>query len=712
MDKIDELKRKVRERLGEAGISDEGIMSDTYRTFVNEEKEETILKTFFERYCDFAGSMLSFLRKQKSEQLEEEIEIAGLKISSGSVIAATILTVFLGFLSMLPFVVIGNMGYSFFILITFLFIAYIIYTYPTYSAEITRIKAQQESVLAMLYMTIYMRVNPVLENAILFASSHLQGPLGRDLKRIIWLLNMEKVDSIEEAINVFVPLWMRRNKDFVKAFTTLQSVLLQSTKENQERILDKALSSILNDTYEKMKHYSHDLKMPVLLINTFGLMLPLIGLIAFPMVSIFMSESISMSYIFFGYIIVLPALIQFLSQRAIAKRPGAFSAPDISSIPGLPPKNYFLLKRKDGTKKLIPLIPVAIILALIIMTPGLLHIFLRTIPVYMKGKSGAPGFIPAGVKEEYNIINVLEVMLIPIGIAVGLFILFYGRSIQKKKFRDNIIEIEDDLSVSLFQIANQFTENIPVEIGISNFVNHYEMLNLKKRQIYTFFSKVINKMRTSGKTFEQSIFDHQEGVILKYPSVLLKEIMWIITESSRKGSEVVYNILMKVSVYLDNVKKIKDLIYDLLHDTVTSIDFQAKFMAPMISAMVSSLTLVMVESLYKLFQRINAMMQSLTSVMISSSSSNFFINIINFAKITPPTLFQTLVGIYLIEAIVLFSKLSNGIEYGFDEIESDVSTARNIMTAMIIYVFLSVIMIVMFKKILMPQIFAEGAMSG
>ena len=198
--KLEELREQVRKRLGESGVVDNDITSENYKTFVKEEEDEGLLKGFFSRYCDFSGNILSFFRNQKVDSLDEAIEIAGLKISSGSVIAATVLTVLLGFLSMLPFVVIGSMGYTFFTLMTFLFLAYVIYTYPEYSAEVTKIKAQQESVLAMLYMTIYMRVNPVLENALLFASTHLHGPLGKDLKRILWLLNMEKVDSIEEAI--------------------------------------------------------------------------------------------------------------------------------------------------------------------------------------------------------------------------------------------------------------------------------------------------------------------------------------------------------------------------------------------------------------------------------------------------------------------------------------------------------------------------------
>ena len=417
------------------------------------------------------------------------------------------------------------------------------------------------------------------------------------------------------------------------------------------------------------------------------------------MISVFMSESINVSYLFFGYIVMLPALIFFLSQRAISKRPGAFSAPDISNVPGVPPKNHYLLRLKDGSEKLIPLIPVSIIVALLIMTPGLLHLFFQTIPVYYEGKRAPPGFVPEGVSLEYEMSAVVSVMTIPIGIAIGLFILLYGRSIQKKRLRDNVVEIEDDLAVSLFQIANQFTENVPVEIGITKFVEHYDLLNLKKRQIYAFFSKVLTKMRSTGRTFSQAVFNSQEGVILEYPSVLLKEIMWIITESAKKGSEVVYNILMKVSIYLDNVRKIKELIYDLLHDTVTSIRFQARFMAPFISAMVASLTLVIVESLYRIFQTIQQLMKSLLSSIGGTAGGDFFTNMINFAKITPPTMFQTLVGIYLIEAVALLSILANGIENGADSLGEKYFVGQSLIKSTLIYIAIAFLVTLAFNFI-------------
>ncbi len=688
----------------------EDLISDSYETFINEEEQEYGISSFFDKYCDFSIGLLRFLKSFKNKKIDEYIEISGMRNSSPAVLAASVLTFLLGLLGMLPFVIIGNANFAFFTVGTFSFIAVVVYTYPQYKSGLTKIQAQQESLLAVLYMTIYMRVNPVLENAILFASAHISGPLEKDLKRVIWLVNMQKVNSIGEAVSIFTPLWIKRNPSFVKAFMTIQEVLDQPDPANQERLLDKALNELLNETFTNMKHYAHNLKMPVMIINMFGLLLPLIGLITFPLLSVFMAGSISMSSLFFGYIILLPAFVYFFSERIISQRPGAFSAPSIKNISGLPPENHFLLTLKDGTKKPIFLTPIAMIISFLIMLPGLLHLFLVTLPIYFDGlrlSRISSSNLPSNLGVEYSLTSVFLVTLIPLGLAIGIFILFYGRSIQKKRVRDYIVSIEDDANTSLFQITNQFTENIPLEVGIEKFLRNYEVLNLKKREIYDFFSRIMKKMNRMGLTFEQAVFDKREGVLNQFPSALLKEIIWIMIETSRKGNQIMYEILSKVSVYLDNLKKIKDLIYDLLNETVTSIKFQAKFMSPFISAIVASFSLIIVKSLYNVFQFMQKSLQALTSGISiggSAGGSDYFTNMINFTKMVPPPLFQVLIGVYLIESVTLLMILSNGIENGFDKIEQDINVSKGVLTATLIYVTINLLVTWIFSSTMLPAI--------
>ncbi|MCX6710350.1 MAG: hypothetical protein NTV63_05375 [Candidatus Woesearchaeota archaeon] len=714
MTSLEDIEKEVRRRLSSTADDGSNLVSQQFTNFRAEEIEEARLKTFFERYAAFSSQILPFIkaRDESQPQMVENLQIARMNVKPENVIASSVLTVIMFAFLSVPFIILGWNDFGFFIIVTGLFLSYVAYTYPGYVSQIIKIRAQQESLLALLYMTIYMRVNPVLEKAIGFATEHLNGPLGMDLKRIIWLLDSGKVSSIKDAINMHMPMWIKRNKDFVKSFMILHSVILQSDKEHQMAILDKALSTILQDTYEKMKHFSHDLKMPVVILSTFGLTLPLIGLIAFPMISVFMSESIKISYLFFGYIIILPSLILFFSSRIISKRPGAFSAPDISKNPTLPPPGKYRIKF-GGKEHLISVLPVAIIAAVILMLPGIIHLATSTIPLFIEAmalpKNASP---PPLMQKEYDLPAMFITMTVPFGLAVGVFIFFYGRSSQKIKLRNAIIEIEDDLSASLYQISNQFTENIPVEIAIDNFIRNYELMNLKKKQIYNLFLTVVHQMKNMGITFEQAIFHPKFGIIKYYPSTLLKEIMWIFTESSRKGSQVIYSILNKISLYLEDTKKIKELIYDLLDETVSSIRMQAQFLAPFIAGIVGSLTLIIVKSLSQMLGQLEQIMKSFTGGMLAGGDTSFFTDFINFTRMTPPTLFQVLVGIYMIEAVILLSLIASGVENGFDEVARDSAIAKNVMVAIIVYVFVTIVGVVALNNLVQKGVSSIGIKSS
>ncbi len=678
-----------------------GDTSSTYQQFEQTEEQRFHPNSIFERYCLMAGKYLSFLKMGEKTEREfwDQILVAGLHITPNSVFAATALTFLAGIFLGIPFLILGARDFAFFLWCTGAFLAYIIYTYPDYQAQIMRIKVQQEALLAMLYMTIYLKVNPVLENAVYFASQHLNGPFGRDLKQIMWLMESGKASTIAEAVEFFMPLWTKRNPDFVKAFLILRQILNQADEENQSRILNKALDTLLNETYDKMKHYSHDLQGPVMILQTFGMMLPLIGLIAFPMISVFMADQINISYLFFTYIIIMPGLLFFFTSRLIAKRPGAFSHPDITHNPYVPPLGKYRFKL-FGKERLLPLLPIAIILALVIISPGVYHFVSNTIPAYYEGKGlSKTDSIPAGshLADEYTWQAMLIMVTIPLGLAVGVIFYCFFNSVQRVKVRAQIMEIEDDLPEALFQLGNQFTERIPVEDAVKNFVLEYDRLNLKKRSIYLFFSSVLQKMQNLGQTFGDAIFNNRSGVLIRYPSVLLKEIAWILVEGAKKGAAILYNVTTKISVYLGSVKKIQELLYDLLTETVSSINVQAKFLAPFLAAVVGSLTFVIVRALWLMTQNLESVIKSLSLGVVGAG--DILGGLFNLSRVTPPTMFQAMVGIYLVEAVYLLSNLSNGVENGFDNVSKEATVARNMLIAIIVYVIVSFVGVLVMNQL-------------
>lgn len=711
---FDNIKENVESRLNDAFDSKSGFSnidlsktnSQYYQQFRETERNDVALRNFFEKFCGLSHNVLKFivdpLPKRFFTDLDEGIDISGLHVNAKQVVSGAVMSGIIFILLATPFWIFAYVAdffrdFGLFLILVGMFLFYVIYSYPKFLSQVTKMQAQQESLLAILYITIYMRVSPVLENAIYFAADHLTGPLARDLKRILWLTDSNKVSTIENAIEIFIPLWLKRNEDFVKSFMTIYTALEQPTHEQQMIILDKALDFILNRTYEKMRHYSHKLKNPVMFLHTFGMLLPLIALIAFPMVSIFMADKVKVSYMFFGYIVIIPSLLYFFMQRILSKRPGAFSAPDVSKNPYLPSPNMMRITfgKKTYTIKVLPF---ALIIGLIIMIPGLFHIFLYTIPAYQNAQvTGNPPL------SEYQPMPMYLSLLIPIGLSVFIILWMWGISFQRLKARNDTEQIEDDLAATLFQFSNEFTENIPLEIAIQKFLKDYDLLNMKKRSIYTFFSRILREIQSTGRLFSDILFNKKNGIIVEYPSPLLNEIMLVISESVKKGSIAMHNVLIKVSKYLENMKNVKELIYDLLTDTVSEIRMQARFLAPFIAAIVGALTTVIIKAMSDIAKTLSAVMGSLTAGIATSSSSNsmdFFTKMINFSKITPPPLFQALVGIYMVEVVVLLSILADGVNHGFDKTTRNTEIWKNLLFAIVVYVAVVVIGIVSLNSLM------------
>lgn len=695
-DFLEKIRDDIRNRLLDKGISLEEGVSWEFKTFKVEEAEQRGFNYFYEVYCAFSLKYLKFrLPKKARARFESTIEVSGLNISPEGVFAATVMTFLTFFLLFIPFFILFGTDILLFAVFFTFFFTYTAYTYPFFMEQLVKIRSQEESLLAILYITIYLRLNPVFELAVEFATKHLDGPLKKDLQRILWMVEAEKVPNIQKAIEAHISLWVKRNPTFVRSILIIQEILVQ---QKQKEVLDKALNTILNDTYINMKHYAQDLEMPVTILHIFGMMLPLIGLVAFPLINMFMSSSLNVWNLFLFYILILPFFLFYISKKILSKRPGAFSFPDISIHPSLPPKGKFLLRIK-GKEILIPVLPVAVVLGLIITLPGIVHLFTSTLPALAAEKPVTQNIL---LQEEYSVRSFLISLTIPVGIAVGCIVYFLGQSIQRRKIRQRIIDLEDDFSDTLFQLSNKFEENIPIEMSIKKFLYEYRIMGMKKKSVCYFFEAILDKIGAESLTFRQAVFG-KTGVILLYPSILVKEIMWIIVEGAKKGAVILHNITNRISIYLQNTKKLKELVHDLLNPISTSINIHSKFMAPLLSAIVGSLTLVLIRALYLLSKRIEEVLAMFDMGSVSptvSSGTGVFGDFFNFAKIIPPTLFQIMVGIYLIEIVILMSYVYNGVKNGFDKVEGDFTIGKNLAVAISVYSILVVIGVLMLQQLL------------
>ena len=642
--------------------------------------------TIYEKFCKFAGTLGIKPPKTLEKKLEEDTLFSTLSVSSVDVFSATILSFLIT--SILVF------AFSFFVndlrMIIFLFflplvVSYYIYSYPSFKTQVIRVQTGDEAIKLILYMVIYLRLHSSLEGAVKFASEHVKGPISNDIRKAMWGIKSGKYNTIEEAFEIYKPKWMVWNKDFIRSLSLLSTATEEPSPKDRQKILKESLSYLLTNTHRNTKTYIENIARSINILHFLGMILPLLGLICFPIISILFQEIINPFYIGVGYIILLPIIVYFFMNRILQKRPSAFITPDISKHPNLPPSGMFSINIAD-TQLYFPILPFAILFGVLIMLYGTFHFM-----DFYSGFINAPEQIQRELlkrEAEMNAENFISPLSITFGFWVILFLYFYLKSFRRIRIRNKIKSLESELQTGLFSLGNYMSEGYPLEEAIEKNLDEYEKLGMQKRLLYSFFSRLLYNIKTLGMSFERAVFDEEFGILRYFPSVLIEEIMRILSDALKMGYKLVGSLSRTFASYLEEVNRTESKIKELLGDIRDSIKIEASFIVPLICGVIGPLSIFILNTL--------------------SQQTGMRRLVEDFTMSMPITVFQSIAGIFMIEIVTLFSILLNRIENGFDEVSRDYTIAKTLSRAIIVYAIVSVLAAILFHGITISIIETSG----
>jgi hypothetical protein len=675
-------------------------ISYEYEEYLKQELAET-KQPFYERMCRFFGRFLKFeLGKSLKESHERSIRIARMNITHEEIGGTLVITLFLWILLFIPLTIIFPSPLRFFIWGIPVFWVYYILSTPGFKAEVVKIQSSDAALRAILYIAMYLDMNPNLEGAIRTAAVNTSGPLGRDLKKLLWDLSMGRYLSMKEALGHYMPLWREWSNDFVKSLEFLINSVLRRGEE-RKMMIKKAQNYIIENTYNNMQQYARNLRGPVNLIHMFGIVLPIFGLIMFPLISIFLHCGNNASiggcidpwYLVAGYWVVNPSLLFFIIHRQIAKRPGAYSYPSIEHLSNLPPKDKIIFKL--GNKETyLPLLPLALILGYIISIPGLMHLFymLSGYIRFRGSKEDLLAFMESLYQDQILKRDVIMVMSLFWGIIVSLVVYFVGRSYKRKKIRDMLEEIENGIDLGLVELDNSLSRNIPIERALYDVIAEYEKIGEGKSAMHNFFLEVLRKIQQLGLTFADAVFS-KVGAILHYPSLLLRNVMRVIVNSIPSGTRILVQNIRTVEEYIRNTQRVENLIKSILDEVIGSMRMLAGFISPLMCAMAASIGTFILKIFYGISRAIQEIEENfgISSGVIQGHKSlneGAFLLLSSFDQQIPPTMTIIIVGVYLIEVILILSYFINGVEHGFDEINRDLTIGRYLFMAGVLFTVL------------------------
>ncbi|MCX6821165.1 MAG: hypothetical protein NTW30_00130, partial [Candidatus Aenigmarchaeota archaeon] len=227
--------------------------------------------------------------------------------------------------------------------------------------------------------------------------------------------------------------------------------------------------------------------------------------------------------------------------------------------------------------------------------------------------------------------------------------------------------------------------------------------------------RLLYNIKSLGMTFKSALFHDRSGVMRYFPSVLINEIMRILSDASDRSSALLGKVSKTIGSYLEDLNRIEAKIRELLEEVRSGIRLQSSFVIPLICAMVGSLGIFLLNMLKLLSCQLAQIEKNLGFGMLGGASmgAGSLLNDLvgDFTKVIPMTLLQAIVGIYTFEIVTLFSMLLNGIENGFDDVSRDHIISSSIIKALIVYAAVTIISLILFNGIIVSIFETTGGVA-
>jgi len=550
---------------------------------------------------------------------------------------------------------------------------------PEYISKKMQTKASNQMIMGVFYIVSFMRHTPNLELAIEFAANHLPAPLSLDFRKILWNLETGKFSNIHDSLSDYLEKWRKTNLEFIEAFNLIQGSLMEGSEIRRVELLDKAISVLLEETYEKMLHFAQQLKGPISSLHMFGIVMPLLGLVILPLLVGFMG-GVYWYHISMIYNVILPLMVFYLTKKFLAIRPAGTSEVDLSFIK----KNKKMIIK--GTA-----ITVGILFTLLGLSPILIHAIAGDEAEF---KIGFLTFLDYRMDESGRVIgpfgNLATIIsvLMPLGIAIAIALDKYLTNKELIKLREQIEELEKEYSSALFQLGNRLADGYPIENAFESVSNI-----MKETKAGKFFSLISANIKQLGLGVYDAIFDPKVGAIREFPSDVVESSMKILVQTIKKGPQTAAIAITNIAKYIQEIHRINERLRDLLTEVTSSIRSQIQFIAPIIAGIVVALTSMITLILGKIKDRlVDISSQGGEAGQLDSLLHMFSNNIPSFH-------FQIIVGVFLIEMVYIMSILHNSIEKGEDKINEDYCIGKNLLSSTGLYSALTVIMILVFSVI-------------
>ncbi len=716
------------------------VYSSEYQIFKREFMPKNL--SIYEKLCAWSEKIAGIKPDPKqAERLQENINICHLDITPSGAISfaylAPIMIAFFGGLLgyLIPALILDKttLFFSMFALLFAVILLYPLQKLPEYMANGWRMKASNQMVVCIFYLVTYMRHTSNLELAIEFASQHMAPPLSLDFRKILWDVEAQKYDTVKDAIDTYLETWRKDNPEFLESFHLIISSLYESAEERRLALLDKSLEIILEETYEKMLHFAHNLKSPISTLNMLGVVLPILGLVMLPLMVSFMG-GIRWYHIAMLYNVLLPLVVFYMGKNILATRPTGYGSTDISESSAVVKEREYKFNFFGKKRTMSPASvgwAVFVILLLLGLSPLLIHLVAPDFDFGITfSAANAQAFekisackqqfclleYRAGLEETtrddkvgpFGLGAALLSLCVTLAFGLGLGVYYKMRSENVIDIREKTKKLEQEFASALFQLGNRLGDRIPAEIAFGRVSDV-----MQGTESGRFFAIVDNNIRRLGLSVHEAIFSSRNGALAYFPSNLIESSMEVLVQGVKKGPAIAAQAVMNVSRYIKEIHLVNERLKDILEDVVSSMQSQINFLTPIISGVVVGIT-SMITNILGLLSNQAKMISQIGGDSGSSAGFGGFASasLIGGGDGIPTFFFQIVVGIYVVQIVYILTILMNGIDNGPDRISERYLLGKNLIRCTVFYVITTGVIMILFNLIAGTILSQTGNISG
>jgi hypothetical protein len=524
-------------------------------------------KTFYERFCSFAGRLLGRLTKgaKISEKTLCEMRGAKLRIEPGDWTAGMLLVLLLPVvLTLILWVTLGMTGGDMFGLLYLPIVGFLLggiflmgfQMYPA-SALASRVSnAQSQAIQTIMLLSFALYHRPDIRGAAVQAADASEGKLAEDLQKgLLELDEHRKYETVRQLLTVVANEWGEIDDSTRQAMFDL----LRSTgaKEEAARLSDiaKAPSRVLEGAEEQLTARLNRLVLPTLVFLTFS-SLAIISVIGLsPVFGVIGLRFVNLEFFTMIAIALVVAFLSF-TQYLGSHRPATIQLPSIpEDDPRLPPKGRVRVFGRN-----VPVWLPSLVIFAVVAWPGVL---------YLLGMNSGPlGLLTLGFSTFWL------VWAVSAAIAVYAYLYTAGRSKIREEERRKLV----DWSNALNTIGSRMLDGKPMPQAMS------DAADLMKGSPLSYqLRDAGRRMEHYGANLNEALFRHRGQRQIFNP--VIRSFLEIISRIRRDSEAAAGRACMMAGEFLRTLHRVERRFRERIDEAMGNLWLVAAVLIPVVCAM-------------------------------------------------------------------------------------------------------------------------------